>query len=79
VTISTTHTKRFSRSLHSSVAAPIAIRISATRSHWKRLSAASSAMPMPPAPTSPRTADSRTLMSQRNSAIDQNAGFTCGQ
>src|SRR5205814_3623467 len=54
-------------------------RITATRSHWKRLSAASSVMPMPPAPTRPSTADSRTLISQRNSAIDQNAGLTCGQ
>ena len=34
---------------------------------------------MPPAPTSPSTADSRTLMSKRNNAIDQNAGRICGQ
>src|SRR5690348_16736149 len=57
----------------------IASRMTATRCHWNRLSAASSVMPIPPAPTRPRTADSRTLMSQRNSAIDQNAGLTCGQ
>jgi hypothetical protein len=59
--------------------AKIANRTTATRSHWKRFIALSSAMPMPPAPTRPSTADSRTLMSQRNSAIDQNAGLTCGQ
>src|SRR6266851_4243458 len=58
--------------------AKMAARIVATRFHWNRLSAESSVMPMPPAPTSPRTADSRTLMSQRNRAIDQNAGLTCG-
>ena len=33
--------------------AKMAIRISATRSHWNKLSAASSAMPIPPAPTNP--------------------------
>src|SRR2546425_7702820 len=59
--------------------AKMAARIVATRFHWNRLSAESSVMPMPPAPTSPRTADLRTLMSQRNKAIDQNAGLTCGQ
>ncbi|CFW43070.1 Uncharacterised protein [Bordetella pertussis] len=48
-------------------------------SHWNRLSAVSSAMPMPPAPTRPSTADSRTLMSQRSSTMDQNEGRICGQ
>src|SRR5690554_7321969 len=32
-----------------------------------------------PISTSPSTADSRTLMSQRSSTIDQNAGRICGQ
>src|SRR5438067_1809664 len=51
----------------SSTTARMETRIIAARSHWKRLSAVSSAMPTPPAPTKPRTADSRTLISQRNS------------
>ncbi|KAG0921878.1 hypothetical protein G6F61_014587 [Rhizopus arrhizus] len=57
----------------------IAASTSATRSHWNRFNAVSSAMPMPPAPTRPSTADSRTLMSQRSSTMDQNAGRICGQ
>src|SRR5205085_6408363 len=62
-----------------STTAKIATRIIAARSHWKRLSAVSSAMPTPPAPTKPSTADSRTLMSQRKRTMPQKAGRTCGQ
>ena len=36
-------------------------------------------MPIPPAPTRPSTEDSRTLMSQRSSMMDQKAGLTAGQ
>src|SRR5690606_4988538 len=53
--------------------------ISATLSHWNRSIALFNAMPMPPAPTSPSTADSRTLISQRSSTMDQKAGLICGQ
>ena len=59
--------------------AKIASRMVATRFHWNRFIAESSVIPMPPAPTRPSTADSRTLMSHRNNAIDQKAGLTCGQ
>src|SRR5436190_24391250 len=62
-----------------STTAKMATRIIAARSHWKRFSAVSRAMPTPPAPTKPSTADSRTLISQRKSTMPQNAGRTCGQ
>src|SRR5262245_29566082 len=48
-------------------------------SQYRFDSAVSSAMPRPPPPTRPSTADSRTLMSQRNIAMARKAGFTCGQ
>src|SRR5450830_684551 len=51
----------------------------ATRGHWNRFNAVSSTMPIPPAPTMPSTADSRTLISQRNRMMDRNDGFSCGQ
>jgi hypothetical protein len=50
-----------------------------TRSQWNRFRAVSSAIPIPPAPTRPITADSRTLIPHLKRAIPQNAGATCGQ
>ena len=54
-------------------------RMSETWVQRNRSMAVSKAMPIPPAPTRPMTADSRTLMSHRNRVMPQKAGETCGQ
>ena len=58
--------------------ARITSRISETWVHASVEIELSSCRPMPPAPTSPSTVDSRMLMSQRNTEMPANAGMICG-
>ncbi len=58
--------------------ARIMSRMRVTCGQASTLSEDSSANPRPPAPTRPRTVDSRMLMSQRNTLIDAKAGTICG-
>src|SRR4029077_18501112 len=53
-------------------------RMSDTCVHARVVIAALRGGPMPPAPTSPRTVDSRMLISHRNTEIPAKAGITCG-
>src|SRR5215472_9958882 len=64
-----------------SLTTTVAMMMSRMSETWVQASvviAALSGRPMPPAPTSPSTVDSRMLMSQRNTETPANVGRTCG-